>query len=131
MSSAGLYPTSPIFSPVVASKALIAYVTKSPALSGVPVPSEITVACSSGMSSGAEKVAVDAVPTSPVTWTALEASPEAARASHRSTAALALGDAEGAGAPPPAHPASRSTDATVADKAAIGRRRTENLTEMG
>ncbi|GAA4349695.1 hypothetical protein GCM10023087_15590 [Microbacterium rhizosphaerae] len=73
--------------------------------------------------SGLSKVALASLPTSPVTLTAFTASPPAATAEHRSAPADADGDAVGVG--DDEQPASRSAATAAADRAAIGRMRTE------
>ena len=83
------------------------------------------------MSTGLVKSTVGTAPKSPVTVMPSETAPLGAAEEHRSAAPDAEADGVASPPPEPEQPASRIAERATADRAANGRRRTDDLTGMG
>src|SRR5690606_9118995 len=114
----------PSFSPVVVSKALRAYETKSPFLISSPSPSLTTVRCRSLTSCLRVKVAVDGLPKVPSIFTESDSAPGFTACSQTSPPLASAEALEvGSGDEPAPQPVSSSADTARVERRARGRTR--------
>ncbi|UUT35058.1 hypothetical protein [Microbacterium elymi] len=123
------WPIEPFLAPVSALNSVRANLTSSPDFTLSPDPSATTLLCRVEIFSGFVKLALASLPTSPVTLTASELSPDATFAVHRSAAAVAVELAFGSGCEE--QPTRASAARATADRAMMGRVRTEFLRGFG